>query len=174
MTKRQSSLPSTKIAIVGAWPEHWDEAPYDDLSWEIWAMSAGMWHKIPRWDRWFELHAEKTYPKYERIAERKGKKGYIEFITNNATTCKNFPFEALLEEFGPYFFTTGQITWLLAHAITLKPETIGIWGVEACGEYTPQRKDVHHFVQVAHDRGIKTVIPDGCTLLDKPKLYALP
>ena len=159
------SIPK-KIAIVGAWPEHWHKAPFDDQSWEIWAISAGMWGKHPRFDRWFELHPEKAYQKYENIA-----KGYIDFITKDATTCKNFPARELIKEFGPYFFTTGQITWLLAYAITLKPDIIGLWGVEAVGEYSPQRKDIHHFVQVAHDRGIKTVIPDGCTLLNKPKLY---
>lgn len=136
-------------------------------------MSAGMWHKIPRWDLWFELHPENTYPKYERIAERNGKKGYIDFITKEAVTCNTFAFTRLLGQFGPYFFTTGQIPWLLAYAISLKPDSIGIWGVEAAHEYSPQRKDVHHFVQVARDRGINIVIPDGCTLLDKPKLYAL-
>jgi hypothetical protein len=171
MTKRQSSLPSTKIAIIGAHP-HWKDAPFNNSEWEIWGMSAGMWHLFPRWDLWFELHPNLT--KYDLIAARNGKNGYADFVAREAVTYDRFPFQKLLDEFGPYFFTTGQITWLLAHAITLKPETIGIWGVEACGEYTPQRKDVHHFVQVAHDRGIKTVIPDGCTLLDKPKLYALP
>lgn len=135
-------------------------------------MSAGMWHLFPRWDKWFELHSEATYPKYQRIADRNGKKGYIEFITNEAVTQDHFPAKELLEEFGPYFFTTGQITWMLAYAISLSPETIGIWGVEATGEYSPQRKDIHHFVQEAHDRGIKIEIPDGCTLLDRPKLYA--
>ena len=170
--RRLSFLPCTKIAILGAHPS-WRDAPFDDLSWEIWGMSAGMWHQFPKWDRWFELHAEGTYPKYERIADKNGKKGYIEFVIAQAANCKNFPFKELLEEFGPYFFTTGQITWLLAHAITLKPEVIGIWGVEAAGEYSPQRKDIHHFVQIAHDRGIKVEIPSGCPLLDKPKLYAL-
>jgi hypothetical protein len=161
-----------KIALVGAFPPHWQQAPYSDPSWEIWAMSAGMWKKHPRWDRWFELHAEKTYPRYDRIATQFGNKGYIDFIKENATTCKDFPYKELIEEFGPYFFTTGQIPWMLAYAITQKPDIIGIWGVEAWGEYTPQRKDVHHFIQVARDRGIKIEVPENTTLLAKPKLYA--
>ncbi|MGH8671843.1 MAG: hypothetical protein ACREUA_07380, partial [Burkholderiales bacterium] len=114
-----------KIAIVGAWPEHWHKAPFEDPSWEIWAISAGMWQKHPRWDRWFELHSPKAYPRYESIA-----KGYIDFITDKATTQDKFPARELVKEFGPYFFTTGQVTWLLAYAITLKPEVIGLWGVE--------------------------------------------
>lgn len=170
MTKRRLSSLSIsvpkKIAIVGAWPEHWNKAPYGDSSWEIWAMSAGMRGKHPRYDVWYELHDPKSYNRYEGISP-----GYIEFIKDKVTQEK-FPARELVKEFGPYFFTTGQVTWLLAHAITLNPEVIGIWGVEANGEYTPQRKDIHHFVQVAHDRGIKVVIPDGCTLLNKPKLYA--
>jgi hypothetical protein len=168
-------LPSTKIGIIGAYPEHCFKAPFDDPSWELWALGAGMFGKYKRFDKWFEIHDPKTYQKYELAAKRvAGRDGYIDFITKEAVTHGSFPFKELLEQFGPYFFTTGQITWLLAYAITLKPEVIGIWGVEAVGEYSPQRKDVHHFVQVARDRGIKIVIPDGSTLLDTPKLYANP
>jgi hypothetical protein len=158
---------SKRIAIVGAFPTHCYQAPFDDKSWEIWAMSAGRFGKYPRWDKWFELHDPKTYPRYERKA-----KGYIDFVTKEAVTQEDFPAKQLLEEFGPYFFTTGQITWLLAYAITLNPSEIGIWGVEAVGEYSPQRKDVHYFVQKARDRGIKVSVPENCTLLDKPKIYA--
>ena len=157
-----------KIAIVGAFPQHWDQAPFDDPTWEIWAWSAGMRGKHPRFDKWFELHEPRTYPRYEAIC-----KGYIDFIKKEAITQETFPARELIDRFGPYFFTTGQVPWLLAYAITLDPNEIGIWGVEAKGEYTPQRKDIHHFVQIAHDRGIKVTVPDGCTLLDKPKLYAL-
>jgi len=155
-----------KIAIVGSYPEHWESAPFSDSSWEIWTFSAGMVGKHPRFDKWFELHPERTYPKYEGIH-----KGYIKFIEDKITQ-KNFPAKELLKEFGPYFFSTGQVTWMLAYAITQNPDTIGIWGVEANGEYTPQRKDIHYFIQVARDRGIKIVVPDNCTLLAKPKLYA--
>jgi hypothetical protein len=156
-----------KIAIVGAFPAHCYDAPFGDPSWEIWAMSAGRWGKYTRWDKWFELHDPKSYPRYEAKA-----KGYIDYVTTEAVTQKDFPAKQLLEEFGPYFFTTGQVTWLLAYAITHNPEEIGIWGVEAVGEYSPQRKDVHYFVQKARDRGIKVTVPDNCTLLAKPKLYA--
>jgi hypothetical protein len=156
-----------KIALVGSFPEHWAQAPFNDDSWEIWTFSAGMRGKHPRWDKWFELHPEKTYQKYENIS-----KGYIEFIKEHAIVQGKFPAKELIEEFGPYFFSTGQITWMLAYAITQKPDTIGIWGVEAVGEYSPQRKDIHHFIQVARDRGIKIVIPENSTLLAKPKLYA--
>lgn len=83
-----------------------------------------MWKKHPRFDKWFELHAERTYPKYENIA-----KGYTAFVKENAVTCHTFPAQELLETFGPYFFTTGQVPWLLAYAITLNPVEIGIWGV---------------------------------------------
>jgi hypothetical protein len=167
------SLSTKKIAIVGAHTDHCFKAPFGDPSWEIWAMSAGMFGKYKRWDKWFELHHPDTYPKYELAAKRvAGREGYIDFITKEAVTYDKFPFKEMLRQFGPYFFTTGQITWLLAYAISLEPTNLGIWGVEAAGEYSPQRKDIHHFVSVAHDRGIKTEIPEGCTLLDKPKLYA--
>jgi hypothetical protein len=141
-TQKTPPPSNRKLAIAGSFPEHCYKAPFDDPSWELWAMSAGRWKKYPRWDLWFELHHPRTYPRYERKAE-----GYIDFVKREAVTYDRFPFQKLLDEFGPYFFTTGQITWLLAYAIHLKFDVIGIWGVEAVGEYSP-------------------------TLLDKPKLYA--
>jgi hypothetical protein len=158
-----------KVAILGAHPS-WRQAPFNDPDWEIWGMSAGMWHLFPRWDLWFEIHP--NLAKYDHIAARNGKKGYADFVAREAVKYDTFPFQKMLDRFGPYFFTTGQITWMLAYAISLKFDVIGIWGVEASGEYSPQRKDIHHFVQCAHDNGIRVEIPDGCPLLDKPKLYA--
>lgn len=130
------------------------------------------------------------------------------------------PKDTLINEFGPYFFTS-QIAWMLALAIAKNPKRIGIWGVDmeidngdvinaqiaitekaarasakrilegldqapdrelalansllnlgqAVGEYTYQRPGIQHFVQVARDRGIEIVVPDGCRIVEPPAPY---
>jgi hypothetical protein len=151
-----------KIAIVGAKPDTWEKVPTD---WEIWRFSRRNFDKPPRADKWFELHHPRNYPRLEA-----SKPGYLEFLKEtNAVTFYTFPWGAIQREFGRYFFSHGQMPWIMAYAIMLGPEKIGIWGVDPAG---PQRAEVQHFVQVARDWGIEVIAPED-TILAPPRLYAL-
>jgi hypothetical protein len=157
-----------KIAIVGSNPGTWDKVPQLGKEWELWRFSRRNWNKPPKPHRWFELHHPRNYRRYEEVCP-----GYTQFLQDvHAVTYRTFPFERLLDEFGPYFFTWGQIPWLMAYAITLDPDEIGLWGIEPSGEYKPQHAEVHHFAQVARDRGIEVNAPED-TVLQPRKLYAL-
>lgn len=83
-----------------------------------------------------------------------------------------FPWQRLVAEFGHYFFSGGQAPWIMAYAITFKPDEIGLWGIDPMREYAPQRAEVQHFAQVARDRGIKVEAPEDDVLKPKP-LYGL-
>jgi hypothetical protein len=153
---------NVKIAIVGAKPDTWESVP---PYWEIWRFSRRNFDKPPVAHKWFELHHPRNYPRLEA-----SKPGYLEFLKEtNAVTFYTFPWGAIQREFGRYFFSHGQMPWLMAYAIMQKPEKIGIWGVDPAG---PQRAEVRHFVQVARDRGIEVIAPED-TILDPPRLYAL-
>jgi hypothetical protein len=157
-----------KIAIVGSNPGTWDKVPALTKEWELWRFSRRNWDKPPVAHRWFELHHPRNYPRYEQTCP-----GYTQFLQDcRAVTYRAFPFERLLDEFGPYFFTWGQIPWLMAYAITLDPDEIGLWGIEPSGVYKPQHAEVQHFAQVARDRGIEVNAPDD-TVLEPRKIYAL-
>jgi hypothetical protein len=157
-----------KIAIVGSNPGTWDKVPLLTKEWELWRFSRRNWNQPPVAHRWFELHHPRNYPRYEQTCP-----GYPQFLQDcHAVTYRMFPFERLLDEFGPYFFTWGQIPWLMAYAITLNPDEIGLWGIEPSGVYKPQHAEVHHFAQVARDRGIEVNAPED-TVLEPRKLYAL-
>jgi hypothetical protein len=148
-----------KIAIVGARPDTWERVPLD---WEIWRFSRRNFDKPPIAHKWFELHHPRNYPRFAA-----SKPGYLEFLKEaDAITFYAFPWGAIQREFGPYFFTHGQMPWIMAYAIMQKPETIGIWGVEQ------QRSEVQHFAQIARDRGIEVIAPED-TILDPPRLYCL-
>jgi hypothetical protein len=163
-------MPKRKIAIVGCYPESWHLAPFTDDSWEIWGFSRRNMGKLPRCDKWFELHEERMFDSYERVIP-----GYMEWLKRPGTVLqKDFPKDEILARFGEFFFEWGQCPWMLAYAITLNPSEIGIWGVESIDRYASQRYGIQHFVQLARDLGIKVTVPDGCTLLEPRKLYAFP
>jgi hypothetical protein len=157
-----------KIAIVGCNPGSWDKVPELTKEWELWRFSRRNWDKPPKPHRWFELHHPRNYPRYEQVCP-----GYTKFLTDSrAITFKTFPFQRMVEEFGPYFFAGGQIPWIMAYAITLEPDTIGLWGINPVGDYKPQLSEVQHFVQVARDRGIEVIAPEDDVLKTRP-LYAV-
>jgi hypothetical protein len=153
-----------KIAILGARPDTWGKIPLDD-GWEIWRFSRRNFGKPPKAHKWFELHHPRNYPRFAA-----SKPGYLEFLEEvQAIKFYTFPWGAVQREFGPYFFSHGQMPWLMAYAIMQKPEGIGIWGVDPVG---PQRTEVQHFAQVARHRGIKVSAPED-TVLQPPRLYGL-
>jgi hypothetical protein len=161
---------SRKIAIVGCYPETWEKAPYSDKSWEIWGFSRRNMGKLPRCDKWFELHPESNFLRYESEV-----RGYSDWLKNSFVVLQDqFPAKELVKRFGPYFFSEGQSVWLMAYAIHLGATEIGIWGVECIDQYDKQRFEVQHFVQVARDMGISVTVPEGCTLLTPRKLYGFP
>lgn len=85
------------------------------------------------------------------------------------------PVEELCEKYGPFFFTS-SLSWMMAMALEVPGVTeIGLWGVDmsAGEEYGLQRPGCHHFIQLAHDRGIKVTIPPESDLLQPPFWYGV-
>lgn len=158
-----------KIAIVGSKPDTYNKIPLLNDEWEIWRFSRRNYNKPPHFDRWFELHNKKHFPRYEIAVP-----GYVEFLKTDPRVVlqQHFPWQRLLEEFGPYFFSGGQAPWMMAYAISLEPDEIGLWGIDPTGDYKPQRSEIQHFIQVARDRAIKVIAPEDEILKHRP-LYAL-
>lgn len=157
-----------KIAIVGSKPDTWEKVPELGPEWEIWRFSRRHHDKPPKPHRWFELHKPKMFRVYED-----SKPGYGQWCKdNNAILHHHFPWDRLLDEFGPYFFSGGQAPWIMAYAISFNPQTIGLWGIDPIGDYKPQRSEVQHFVQVARDRGIEVIAPED-NILEPRRLYGL-
>lgn len=159
-----------KIAIVGCYPESWERAPFNDKSWEIWGFSRRNMAKLPRCDKWFELHSPQNFVRYE--GEVPGYNAWLK--RDNIFLQKDLPKDELVARFGDFFFDEGQCSWMLAYAITLNPTEIGIWGVEAIDRYGRQRASIRHFIQCAKDQGIRVTVPNGCTLMESSQLYGFP
>jgi hypothetical protein len=169
-----------KIAVMGSAPSSRMLAPFQDLSWEIWACSPPNFD-LPRVDAWFELHSLKRKMSKEN-------EPFIKVIQAHARTYLNgndplfsrfpnatpFPFEELRKEFGDWFFTS-SIAWMMAFAIHCKPEEIGLWGIDmsAVEEYGYQRAGCHYFITEANRRGIKICAPEESDILNHAPLYGL-
>lgn len=188
-----------KVAIVGTSP-HWQEAPFTDSTWEIWSLGRN-YTRIPRWDRWFELHDPAEIAKtWEGNEDQKaqareayftwlveaGKGGNPVYVQGDkwpeqvADYLKDYPKAAVMEEFGRQYFTN-SIPYMIALALMEGATEIGVWGVDMAldSEYATQRPSVEYFIGIvdgmyrAGRMDAPLHLPDGTSLLKTPTLYAL-
>lgn len=164
-------LPAPKVAIVGGATSR-KLAPYDDLSWEIWAFSSLRLH-TPRITRWFEMHAlgdlrgqlkrdtrrRMSFRTY--MAFLKGLKVpiYMQARIESLPTSVEYPLQEALDTFGRCFTSTAS--YLIALAILEGYRTIGVWGIHLTEKsvYIRQRPGVEYLLGVARQRGIEVYVP---------------
>ena len=179
------TLDKPKIAIVGFATGSVHKAPYTDPEVETWGINQ-LWKVVDKkFDRWFELHSL-----YEFYHSNPGHKEFLQqfegpvYVREEDYTLalkwgiKNaqpFPHRVILDNFRPYF--TNTISWLLALAIMMRPEWLGIYGVDMAqdnvlvAEYSEQRPSCEYFLGIAEGTGIELDIPNGCDLLGGTHLY---
>ena len=97
-------------------------------------------------------------------------------------TSAPIPYGLLLEQYGPYFWTS-TVAYMLAMAINdLLPRaqageevSIGLWGVDmaATEEWGYQRPGCQHFVGLAMAAGINIVLPPESDLMRPPTMYGI-
>ena len=166
-----------KIALLGSAPSSRMLAPFKDPNWEIWSCSpANM--DLPS-DYFFEIHALDTTLKEPQYAQsgfidfcKKHPKIYMQEARSEFPGAIVYPKDEMFKEFGPYFFTS-SLAYMLALAISKKPEVIGLFGVDmsAGDEYGYQRAGCHYFIQEAEKRGIDIAVPFESDILEPPPPY---
>ncbi len=178
-----------KIALIGSAPSSVRIAPYGAPDWRIWACSPGAYGVAQNVEAWFELH--RWEPGQPWFSE-----GYVDFLKNfpgkvwmsekvNAVkNCHVIPVNALVDTYGPYFFTS-SLSWMFAMAIEeilqWRKETgqtggsIGLWGVDmaATEEYGYQRAGCQFFAMLAKSHGIEVGVPPESDLLRPAPLYGV-
>jgi hypothetical protein len=177
-------LHRSNVAIIGKAPSSRHLAPFDDNSWEIWTLSDLVPRKeVPRYDRHFELHflrwfrGKEQYKVYwEWLTGERKKPVYTQEPTPEVPGSCAFPRDLCVSAFaiqgsGAYFNNT--VSWMLALAILLEPEKLGVWGVDMAlnSEYGTQRPSCELFLGWAAGRGIEVVLPEECDLLKARKQY---
>lgn len=177
-----------KIAIIGSAPSSIRLAPFNDPTWAIWGCSPGAYGLTPRSDAWFEIHRwEPANPGVpgDATAQPWFSPEYCEFLRRHKAVMmatdhadvpnsKRYPFEEMLDKYGPYFFTS-SIAYMLALAIEMKPKAIGLWGVDmaAHSEYSFQRPGCQHFIGMAIRAGIEVIIPPESDLMQPSTIYGI-
>jgi hypothetical protein len=177
-----------KIVVLGSHPATRDKAPFADKAWEIWACSthnAPPHASLPRITRWYEVHEpveDETRPAdyqgwldelHRTRPDRLWMMDRRRFPEANA-----YPYEVVVEEFGPYFLDTSSIAYMMAHAILTMmrigdaENTLAVFGVmqASAGEYTYQLPGLQHFATAAWERGITVAVPEECRVLVPRKL----
>jgi len=167
-----------KVALVGTAPSSRHLAPYGDPTWQIWACSAGNMDQVPRVDAWFEIHASLLWPENQHYG-----KPYVEWLNRQTfpvymldnsmvSRATPLPIRELIDEFGPYFFTS-SFAWMLAMAMKKGAKEIAMYGIDMASrdEYILQRPGAYYFFMEAKRRGIKITAPFESDIMQPPGLY---
>ena len=180
------TLTKPRIAIVGFALGTVHKAPYQDDEVEKWGINQ-LWKvaQDKHFDRWFELHSLYDFyhsnPGHQQfLREFEGpvyvrEEDYQLALKWGIKNAVPFPHRIILENFRPYF--TNTISWLLALAIMMHPEWMGVYGVDMAqdniltAEYSEQRPSCEYFLGIAEGLGIDLDIPNGCDLLGSSHLY---
>lgn len=150
-----------KIAILGAHPSSLANAPYRDKDWTIWACSFRNVGQVPRHDLWFELHDPLGHEKYVAwLARQESVMVRTNAGKEQVPNASVYPEAELRAQFGNFFFTS-SIAYMLALAVSKKPDAIGLWGVQMAQkhEYEYQRPGCQYFIQRAWDLGVEVIAP---------------
>ena len=182
-----------KIALVGT-ASSGCGAPYNDLSFEIWGVSARAQY-VTRANRWFELHRlDGEAPEWAK-SWRKAMTEFTHDIgevlmfwpeTKLAPKVTAYPYNRIAERFGTYFMTS-SFSWMMALAIDeMRPldhnghpvafhngDEISIYGVdmEQGTEYRHQRPGFRHFIDIARILGIIVTRDVAGGLIHEPSPY---
>lgn len=170
-----------KVAIVGVAGSSMMLAPYGDDSWEIWGCS-NAWQKIPRWDRWVEIHHLETrrndpaYAGHYEWMQQQTKPIYTQQAVPDIPASVTYPKDVVIAGVGNLF--TSSVDWMLALALHEGATEIGIYGVDMAlndsgvkSEYGHQRPACYYYIGLATGRGVKVTIPPESELLRCPQLY---
>lgn len=165
-----------KIAVLGSAVSSVGLAPVNDPSWQIWACSPAN-RGVPRVDAWFELHHPQKKIQ-EGLTEwldflKTQPKVYMQKALPDYPGAVEYPLEAMLAKWGPYWWTS-QIAYMLALAMEQEPEAIGVYGVDmaANSEYNQQRLACQFFIrEILMGGKINLVVPPESDILEPAPLY---
>ena len=161
-----------KITIVGSASPSAEEALWEDAGWDIWGLA---WRSMPRASILFETHHPSTWPHHapaDYIAQlsRSGLPLYLLHAVPALPNALEYPMADVKADLCPpgqeADFFTSTLAYMVALAITKKPDEIGLWGCDmrADSEYAYQRPAMEYLIGLARGSGIKVFIPRSSAL----------
>lgn len=173
-----------KVAIVGWSGTSRDLAPWEDRTWEKWALNTMAQHPQYglRMDRLYQLHDAETTradlaedPAFWKwCCENTIVPLYMHAPQPEFPMAVQYPTDEILKSFRDYF--TNSVSWMIALAIHEGVDVLGVWGVDmanANGEYAAQRPSCEYYLGLAEGRGIEVVLPPESDLCRTCGQYGL-
>lgn len=174
-----------KVAIIGT-ARGYDEAPYDDPSYECWGLNSLYNrltpHQLARITRWFELHPYTENTRSRRPADHwdslaaLGKPVYSFYEQPGITDVRILDVEKLAAVGRRYFACT--MAYQIALALSEGATHIELYGISLAGtprEMLIERPCVEWWLGLAEGRGVqvKAVFTNESGILKHPYCYAL-
>ena len=170
-----------KVALVGS-ANGWKDAPYDDMSWEIWSLN-NIHNKIRtlpngRWTRWFDIH-ETAIDRPGNVEALK-KLGCPVYVRNERPDIPNsivYPLEEMKREFfcnvNRKQFFTSSFPYMIALAIHEGCKELSLYGIALATntEYAEQLPCVNFWLGIALGKGIKVTVQKHSRVLNPETLY---
>jgi len=183
-----------QIAIVGTAKASRYLAPFRDPDWVVWCCG-GYDFEVKSYNRWFELHdrtvvlpgagnGQTGWEMNDDVLAQTGRPVFVQKPRDGFDHEETFPIEKMLELFGERNFTSTPAFMMATAILELRPDlcrtpepqdTIGIYGVElieAAHIDHEQRPGMHHFIDTCIMMNIEVVLPAGCGLISRPRVYA--
>jgi hypothetical protein len=176
-----------KLCIIGSAPSMKD-APYDDLSFDIWAVSgavyseslgmkrtpatdANKWNDVYRVDAFFEMHKRLLFAeKVERLAAC-GVPVIMQKAEPDIPTSRPYPVSSVAAVYGEEF--SSSVSYMFALAIREGYKLIRFYGINLMheSEYASQRPGFKYYLGIARALGIEVWAPDESRLTVAPDRY---
>lgn len=160
-----------KVCIIGS-TETMKDAPYDDPSWDIWAISGSVvseslkgihfqptvenkWNAVHRVDVFFEMHKLSDHPECIEKLAKCGKPVITLKKEKCIPTSEAYPVEEVAEKLGEEF--SSSIAYMFALAIYQGYKEIRFYGIYLMHEteFLSQRPAFKYYLGVARTLGIK-------------------
>lgn len=178
-----------KITILG-FADSRVNAPYADLTWEIWGCNDVYAH-VPRVDVTFEVHhlmglGNRRNPQHEQWLRSGKMPVWMTQAHPEFPTSRPVPYDVLLQKFPRGYFTSSIAVMLAMAILEIKNEApwseekwdrgeIALFGIDMSHstERMSQKPCVEYYVGVADGLGIPLFVPENCDLCKSNVVYGL-
>ena len=179
------------VAIVGgAWSSGpW--APFGEDRVDIWTCNESHgkpWMKEEYITAWFQLHPKWVFTRDDPFDHREWIKKehqfpvYMQMVYDDVPTSKKYPLREIQNELvnverGEFVVNkifSSTFSYMMALALYQEYERVEIYGIELLGEgeYAFQREALAYWIGKADGMGVEVWLPEQCSLLVQPLLYA--
>lgn len=170
-----------KLAIVGTGSETREQAPFDDLSFDIWVFNEAAnsgWCK--RWDACFQMHEPEIYKGHNTkdphhwkwLQERHGKPIYMQEIDPLVPDSVQYPLQEATDLIG-FTFLSSTLSMACALAVIQRYDVVHFYGIElSMSEYEAQAKGYAFWVGFLKGRLGAENVTHNFTNLDKNIFHA--